>query len=538
MHLLHNAVVHTLDPRLPLVEAIAVEGRRILAVGSGAEILGEFAGRARAMDLGGRTVLPGLTDAHIHLQQYAFSLQKIDCETPSRAECLRRVAERARLTPPGEWVLGHGWNQNDWQEGFGSAADLDAAAPRQPVYLTAKSLHAAWANSAALQQAGLTAHTADPPGGRLQRDAGGAPTGILFEKAMQLVARAIPEPAPEQIAAALAQAQEQLWQMGLTGAHDFDRQPCFNALQLLHEAGRLGLRVLKSIPVEALPQAVELGLRSGFGDDWLRLGPVKVFADGALGPRTAAMLQPYEEEPDNRGILSVDGEELFEIGRQAVRQGLNLAVHAIGDRANHEVLKGFAQLREFEHQAAAAGHIPADRLRHRVEHVQIIHADDLPRLAQLGLIASMQPVHATSDYPAADRYWGSRATSAYAWRSLLKRGTHLAFGSDAPVESPNPFWGLHAAVTRRRQDGSPGEEGWYPDQRLTVGEALQAYTTGAAHAAGWERQLGRLAPGYLADLLVLDRDPFTCPVEQLPEIRPLATMVGGKWVYAELPLKE
>jgi predicted amidohydrolase YtcJ len=239
---------------------------------------------------------------------------------------------------------------------------------------------------------------------------------------------------------------------GLTG-HDFDRQPCFSALQPAG-SGRLGLRVVKSIPVEALPQAVELGLRSRFGNDLLRIGPVKIFADGALGPRTAAMLQPYEEEPENRGILFVDGEELYETGRLAVQNGLTLAVHAIGDRANHEVLNAFDQLRSFEQRQR----LQSGQLRHRIEHVQIIHPDDIPRLAQLEVIASMQPIHATSDYPAANRYWGARSEQAYAWRTLLEQGTRLAFGSDAPVDSPNPFWGLHAALTRRRKDASPGLE--------------------------------------------------------------------------------
>ncbi|HLE15577.1 MAG TPA: amidohydrolase [Anaerolineales bacterium] len=536
MQLLLNAHIHTLDPRRPFGQAIAIDQGRILAIGSRDEILAEFSGRGQRVDLGGRAVLPGLTDAHIHLQQYAFSLQKIDCETPTIAECLRRVAELAHSTPAGQWILGHGWNQNDWLGDFGSASDLDAVAPDHPVYLTAKSLHAAWANSAAFQRAGINAQTADPPGGRFQRTQSGSLTGILFETAMQLVAQVIPEPSPAQIAAALRQAQEKLWQMGLTGAHDFDRQPCFTALQMLLDAGELGLRVLKSIPVEALPQAVELGLRSGFGGDLLRIGPVKIFADGALGPRTAAMFQPYEGEPENRGILSVDGEELFETGRVAVQHGLGLAVHAIGDRANHEVLNAFDQLRELEHKKAIPNSFPAPRLRHRIEHVQIIHPGDAPRLANLGLIASMQPIHATSDYLAADRYWGARASNSYAWRSLLNQGTRLAFGSDAPVDSPNPFWGLHAAVTRRRQDGSPGEDGWYPAQRLKLEEALHAYTAGAAYAAGLEQRLGMLAPGYLADLIVLDTDPFTCAVEQLPDIHPLGTMVGGNWVYTELPL--
>lgn len=527
MLILHNTHVYTQDPAQPQAGALAIENGRILAAGSEDEVRERFAGRrdVQYQDLGGRTVLPGLTDAHLHLEHYARGLSKVDCETPTRAGCLRRVAERAAGIPEGEWVLGHGWNQNDWPEGFGSAADLDAAAPRNPVYLTAKSLHAGWANSLALRQARIGAATPDPPGGRLGRDAQGQPDGILYESAMELVDRAIPAPTHPQLIEMLRQAQASLFRLGLTGVHDFDRRECFMALQALHARGELQLRVLKSIPLDDLPHAAALGLRSGFGDDRLHIGNVKAFADGALGPRTAAMLQPYEGEPGNRGMLMLDAEELFEHGRQAAESGLGMAVHAIGDRANHEVLEAFARLRQYESERG----LP--HLRHRIEHVQVIHPDDAARLGELGVIASMQPIHATSDMLMADRFWGERAALSYAWRTQLEHGAALAFGSDAPVESPNPFWGLHAAITRRRADGSPGPQGWRPEQRLALEEALRGFTVGAAYAAGMEDRLGRLAPGCLADLIVLDEDPFTLEPEGIRDLLPSATMVGGEWVY-------
>jgi predicted amidohydrolase YtcJ len=253
------------------------------------------------------------------------------------------------------------------------------------------------------------------------------------------------------------------------------------------------------------------------------------------------MFQPYEGEPDNRGILLIDGEELFEKGRQAVENGLSLSVHAIGDQANHEVLDAIEQLRNLEREITSlrnnAKQTPA-RLRHRIEHVQIIHPDDLPRLAALDVIASMQPIHATSDFPTADRFWGSRSRYSYAWRDVLNSGTRFAFGSDAPVESPNPFLGIHAAITRRRADGSPGPDGWYPSQRLNLGEALHGFTSGPAYAAGLEDRLGMLAPNYLADLLVLDSDLFACELDEIHHILPQATMVGGNWVYLDTSLKE
>jgi len=522
MRILYNARIYTLDHTQPIASAIAIDHGEVLSVGETDDLLSQF-NRAETQDMVGNTILPGLTDAHIHLQHYALSLQKIDCETATLDECLRRVEERVRSAQPGEWVLGHGWNQNTW-DAWPSAVDLDKIAPDNPVYLTAKSLHAAWANSAALKLSGITPASPDPVNGQLQRDGHGDLTGILLESAMELVSRVIPEPSVESVAEAIHAAQPILWRMGLTGVHDFDRRACFMALQQLHAQGMLKLRVTKSIPLESLDHAVELGLRTGFGDDWLRIGSVKAFMDGALGPHTAAMLQPYLDEPENRGILNMDAEELFEAGRQAAEAGLSMAVHAIGDRANHEVLNAFEQLRRFERDQG----LPP--LRHRVEHVQVLHPDDVARLAELGIIASMQPIHATSDMRMADQFWGERAAFSYAWQSQLDHGAMLTFGSDAPVESPNPFLGLHAAVTRQRADGSP-DQGWYPEQRLSLQQALEAYTLGPAYTAGMESRQGKLSPGYLADLIVLTHDPNVLLPSDLLELEASATMIAGKWVW-------
>lgn len=532
MRILYNARIYTMDPKQPIVNAIAVDNERVLAVGDADTLFSEFSKPSERLDLAQKVVIPGLVDAHIHLEKFAFSLQKIDCETKSQAECLGRVEERVRSSAPDEWILGHGWNQNNWPEGFGSIAELDLISNEHPIYLTAKSLHAAWVNSAAIKIARITSHTPDPPGGRIGRDESGEPNGLLFESAMELVSKAIPAPDPEKAVDSIMEALPILWSLGLTGAHDFDQVLCFQALQRLHENGELYFRVIKSIPLEEISHAVALGLRTGFGDDFLRLGCIKAFADGALGPRTAAMLQPYAGESDNRGILLLDAEELFEYGKLAVTNGLALAVHAIGDRANHEVLTAFAQIRQLESALMKNGIFGSPR-RHRIEHVQLIHPDDAPKLAKLGIIASMQPIHATSDMLMADTYWQGRAAYSYAWRTQLKHGSNLAFGSDAPVESPNPFWGLHAAVTRRRADGSPGKAGWFPEQKLAVHEAIRAYTTGAAYAAGLEHRQGKLMPGYYGDLLVLDTNPYHCDPDQLRHIRPLATMVAGKWVYQQ-----
>ncbi|HET9912893.1 MAG TPA: amidohydrolase [Anaerolineales bacterium] len=524
MKLLYNAFIRTQDPAYPTGSAILIEREHIVAVGEAHELLLHYP-IAEKQNMNGHVILPGLTDAHLHLQQYALSLQKIGCETDTKDECLRRVAERAKKTKPGEWILGHGWNQNSWS-GWPSASELDAIAPKNPVYLTAKSLHASWANSAALKLANITAQTSNPQNGQIQRDAQGNATGILLESAMDLVGKTIPEPGIPEIEEAMEKAQPILWKMGLTGIHDFDRRDSFMALQQLHARGKLKLRVLKNLPVELLDQAYELGLSAGFGDDWLRIGCIKAFMDGALGPHTAAMFQPYVGEENNRGILNMDSEELFEHGRKAAQVGLALAVHAIGDRANHEVLDAYEQLRRYEQENG----LPA--LRHRIEHVQVLHPDDLARLGKLNIIASMQPIHATSDMLMADAFWGERSRFAYALKTQLENGARLALGSDAPVESPNPFWGLYAAVTRRQASGSPSADGWYPAQKLTLAEAWAGFTLGPAYAAHMETRLGRLASNYLADLIVLEKDPFACASEDLLTMQSSATMVGGEWVHA------
>jgi predicted amidohydrolase YtcJ len=512
MKILHNAHIHTLDPNCPVASVIVIERERVLAVG-GPDLLESFP-QAGRQDMGGRVILPGLTDAHLHLEKYALSLQKLDLNGKTDEECARLVSEH--IARPAEWILGHGWSGvNPLFAGLGG---------ENPVYLTARSLHAAWANASALRMAGIGPGTPDPLNGKILRDETGLPNGILLEGAVALVEKIIPQPSLDAVSAAIEAAQPLLWKMGLTGVHDFDGRASFMALQALDLHGRLKLRVLKSIPLALLPEAHALGLRSGFGSDYLRIGSVKVFMDGTLGQRTAAMLQPYSNEPENRGMLNMDSEALAEHGRQAADVGLSVAVHAIGDRAVHETLNAFEQVRSYERER----HLPA--LRHRIEHVQLTHSDDAARLGQMGIVASMQPIHAISDMTMADAFWGERARLAYGWRTQANHGASLAFGSDAPVESPNPFWGLHAAVTRRRFDGTPGPDGWYPEERLSIQSALQGYTIGAAYAAGMEDRLGRLAPGYYADLIVLENDPFACPPETLRTLGASATMLAGEWL--------
>jgi predicted amidohydrolase YtcJ len=526
-HILHNGNIITLDDQKPHVSAVALSAGRIVAYGTDEEILPLASHGTVRANLDGKTVVPGMTDAHIHWQGVAAGLHQVNVfEAPSKAVALERVAAQAADTPVGQWVTGYGWVQDIWSDrAFPTASDLDNVAPNHPVYLKAKSGHAGWANSLALKRCEVSADTLDPDGGQLVRDASGAPTGILLENAMNLIADQIPQLSPGEIADQMLVAQRLALASGITGLHDFDGQDCFRALQVLRERGELALRVVKNINREWLPAALEIGLRWGFGDDWLRIGGLKIFADGALGPRTAYMIEPYEGEPDNYGICTIDKEEMAELVSRASAAGLPSTIHAIGDRAVHDVLDVYEAVRREETSRGETSFVR----RHRIEHVQIIHPDDTHRLAQLDIIASMQPIHATSDYRMADSYWGSRAEWAYNIRLQLDQGVKVAFGSDAPVEPFDPLKGIHAAVTRQRADGSPGPDGWYPQGRLTVDEAIRGFTIGPAYAAGLEQRLGKLAPGYLADLVVLDRDLYAIPPGEILETRVLATMVGGVW---------
>jgi predicted amidohydrolase YtcJ len=339
-----------------------------------------------------------------------------------------------------------------------------------------------------------------------------------------LVTDLVPSLGAAAVDAALREAFPTAWRVGVTAVHDMDGMVAYEAYRRLQLVGPLGVRVVKYLPLDQLDGAPELISETNLGDQWLRIGGVKVFADGALGARTAAMLAPYAGEPDNVGVLTIEEDALRTVASKARAGGLPLAVHAIGDRANRMVLD------VLENVGSSAEGVPP----HRIEHAQLLDPDDVSRPGALGIVASMQPIHATQDGPMADRYWGDRCATAYAWNSLLRSGADLAFGSDCPVEDINPMLGIHAAVTRRTVGGWPGSEGWYPEQRLPVWEAVRAYTLGAAYAGGMDDWLGSLMPGKLADLVVLDRDIFECPPMELAETRVLATMIGGKLVYGDL----
>lgn len=531
-YILFNGQIITLDESYPTATALAVRAGRIAAVGDTASILSLASPNTRLNNLDGRTVVPGLVDAHVHWQRYAESRREVNLDgVRSKASALERVAERAQSTPPGSWISGFGWSHDVWGESFPTAGDLDAVAPEHPVYLRGRSGHNAWVNSAALHAAGIDRETGDPDGSEIVRDASGEATGILLEwGAMALVSRQIPALSADQIADVMRDAQAHAHSLGMTGLHDFDDQPCLAGLQVMRERGELGLRVLKHVNLKYLDSMLNMGLRTGFGDDWLRIGALKLFADGAIGAHTALMLEPYTDDSHNLGMVVTSKAEMTEAALRATLAGLPTTIHAIGDRAVRDVLDVFAVVRTVEAERG----IPRSARRHRIEHVQVIHPDDAPRLAELDLIASMQPIHATSDWQIAERAWGmARSAWGYNPRLQLDYGARVAFGSDAPYDHLGIMAGIHAAVTRRRADGSPGAQGWMPAAKVTVDEALRAYTIAPAYAAGMEDRLGKVMPTYLADLTVLEASPYAVEPDALLDLKVSGTMVGGKWVFGE-----
>ena len=526
--LYHNARVHTDGGPLPRADALVASGGRLLTVGSGADLAGAFP-RARRIDLLGLPAFPGLIDAHLHLVSYGMGLLQVELrETRSIAEAARLLGQRAASLPAGTWVLGRGWDKNIWAEGrFPTRGDLDPVTADRPTAAASKDGHVLWANTAALRRAGIARDTPDPAGGAIGRDASGEPDGLLKEEAKTLVQCVVPDPSPEMRAQAARQAQSEFHRLGLTGVHAFTGASAegpdqFATLQRLHARGELTIRTVATVPDRLLDAAAAAGMQTGVGDFMLRVGPLKIFADGTLGSQTASMLEPFDGQPGNVGIRVRTPDEIDALVGKAVEAGLWTAIHAIGDRANHDVLN------ILERHHAASRRIGA---RHRIEHVQLLHPADLPRFARLGVVASMQPIHATADRDIADQYWGMRARWSYAWQSLAESGATLAFGSDAPVETPDPWRGLYAAVTRRREE-EPGRESWYTAERLSLAQAMRAYTHGAAFAGGCDAFQGTLEAGKVADFIVLDRDPYAVPPEGLLQTQVLATVVDGRARYA------
>ena len=521
-----NCTVHTMDSEIPVAETVVYSGGIIVYVGSniGAE---EFQ-PARAIDLKGGTVIPGLIDAHAHMNSLGKSIEELNLRgIKSKEEILDKVLKKMSDADPGEWISGRGWDQNLWDTPeFPSWKDLPGT-ESNPVFLKRIGGHAAWANKSALEICDIDNNTPDPDGGKIIRDAEGNPTGVFLDNAADLITVKIPKPSEEIRKKRMLDAMRECSRFGLTGVGDaWVTQMNLETYEELIAEGTMTVRVYGMLAdsIDLRNSYYEQGPLLGYGNGMLTVRSIKLFSDGALGSRGGLLFTPYNDDSSTNGLEVTSEDRIFEITKSALDAGFQVCTHAIGDRGNHQVINAYERaLRE----APAADH------RLRVEHCQILTPADIPRFRELGLIASMQPAHATSDMPwAEDRAGPERIVGAYAWRTMLNAGAPLAFGSDFPVEEVNPLLGIYSAVSRKDLNGNP-EGGWYPEQCLTVEEAVYAFTAGAAYAQFQEDEIGKIKPGFRADFTVLDRNPFAIDPSKIPETKVVKTIVGGKVVYSQ-----
>ncbi len=523
-----NAAVHTMDPARPTAGAVAILGNRIAAVGSTAEIRPMAGGGTRVIDAGNKLVLPGFNDAHVHFLMGGFSLTNVDLRDASAPqEMARRLGEYGRKLPKGRWILGGDWDHERWPDApLPTKETIDAATPDNPVWVNRLDGHMALANSLALKLAGITKETKDPPGGVIVRDAKtGEPTGVLKDGAQNLVDRVIPEKTFDEKHTAARAATDHAAQVGVTSLTDMSAGDDVGLYQYLLERGELKTRIYAIRSIVSWEPMGKIGVRAAFGSDMLRIGGLKGFADGSLGSSTALFFQPYNDTPDTRGLLFdqmlPEGIMLKRV-EAADKLGLQVMIHAIGDEANMRILDIYQQ--------TADKNGPRDR-RFRIEHTQHLRAADIPRFGKQKVIASMQPYHAADDGRWCHKRIGpERSKGTYAFRSLLDTGAVLAFGSDWTVAPLNPLEGLKAAVTRQTLDGKH-PDGWHPEQKLTLDEAIRAFTAGSAYAEFAENVKGTITPGKLADLVMLDRDLYQIPPTEIDKARVLLTIVDGRAVW-------
>jgi predicted amidohydrolase YtcJ len=519
-----GGTIWTADVHLPTVEGIALHGDTILAVGTESEIRGLAGPATETVELGGRFLMPGFIDTHTHFLEGGFRLASVNlrgAETPE--EFARILHEFARTVPPGTWILGGDWDHELWGGALPDRSWIDAATPDHPVFVSRLDWHMALANTLALERAGVAPGTPDPAGGEIVRDADGRLTGVLKDEAMSLVDAVIPEPSDVERDSALTAAMRHAATLGVTSVHDMGDWAGLATYRRARQRGDLTLRVRAFVPLSTVDRlATFVEEENGTGDDWLSWGGLKGFVDGSLGSATALFFEPYLDASETRGLRVTPVADLEAAVRRADAAGLQVAIHAIGDRANAELLDMYASI--------FAGTSGRDR-RFRIEHAQHLRPEDYERFARLEVIPAMQPYHAIDDGRWAERKIGhERAASTYAFKSLVDAGARPAFGSDWTVAPLDPLLGVFAAVTRRTLDGA-NPEGWFPEQKLSVSEALTAYTRDAARAGFAEERVGRLVPGMLADLVVLDRSPFSVDPADLKNLRVEMTVVGGRSVY-------
>jgi predicted amidohydrolase YtcJ len=531
--ILYNAKLIPMDPACQGATAAAIRDSRFLAVGSDDEILDLAGTTTRKIDLEGRTLLPGLSDSHIHFYDHALGPKRLQlADSTSVDDLRRRLRTFAEQIPQGEWISGRGWNETRWSEQtIPSRTDLDQAAPDHPVILWRSDMHLAIVNSLALEKAGITKQTPDPPQGRIDRDSSGEPSGGLRERAINIVRDLIPLPSEQMLLSAMQESFASMHRVGITAIHDCrdlggrEGKLVLSVFTQLAQAGQLQLRTWMHLPGERLQEAISLGLRTGYGDSFLRIGHLKFFSDGSQGAHTAWMLEPYEDSGDC-GMPLTPMEQIEDSFRRAHEAGLAVAVHAIGDRATRELVNVLGRVSQS--QKTHNGESLA--APHRIEHVQNIRPEDLARMSELNVVASVQPIHLADDITLIDQTVGARGRFAYPLRDILDAGVVMAFGSDAPVADHNPFLGIHAAITRQRANGTP-EGGWYPEQRISLDDALWCYCKAPHIASGRQAELGSITPGSLADAVVIDGDLQKTDPEAIPHTKVFMTIFDGKVVY-------
>ncbi|MBI1750585.1 MAG: amidohydrolase [Acidobacteria bacterium] len=532
-----NGKVWTVDPAKPRAEAIAVVGDRIAAVGTNEEIKKWMGPNTRTIDARGKTVLPGLIDAHVHFSSGGFEISAVQLkDTATPTEFAQRIGEQAKKQPNGEWVLGGTWDHENWPNApLPTREWIDKVTPDRPVFVSRYDGHMALANSLALKMAGVTRETPAPPGGEIVKDAKGNPTGLLKDAAMGLVERAIPAPSEEQLTRAIRAALEEAARFGVTGIHDISSAADVRIYQQLFARGELTARIYCITPIEQWEAPARTGIRAKFGNEWIHLGALKGFADGSLGSTTALFFEPFVDAPHTAGLpagMMFPEGNMLKMALGADAAGLQLAIHAIGDKAIRIILDTYAEVEKQHGRRDAAGAAtPNAERRWRIEHAQHMHPDDFVKFAKLGVIASMQPYHAIDDGRWAGKRIGrERCKTTYAFRTFLDKGVKLAFSSDWTVAPLNPLLGMYAAVTRATLDGkNPG--GWFPEQKISLAEAIEAYTMGSAYAEFAEKEKGSLTAGKFADIVVLDSDLFAIASEKIKDAKVVMTVVGGKVVY-------
>jgi hypothetical protein len=516
-----NGRFYTFDSHLPNTEAVATENGSITEIGGSSTLRSLGRKGFELVDLEGRTVIPGLIDSHLHLLGLGRSFRRVNLDgVASLAEVKRILANAAAKLANGKWLLGRGWNKNLWGDEFPDKNILDQIYDG-PTALNSKDGHLLWVNSAALKYCGIDSATPDPPGGVIVKDKNGAPSGILMENASDIVFSRIPQESFDDKLKSVKAAQEYLLNLGIIGAGDCDEDgDLFPIYEELDKSGALLLRLFKMIPRDNFQQAIDLKYHTGSGSEHFRFGCLKLFADGALGSQTAYMFNPYEKSLSNHGVETLTLSEIEDYVKRAVDANIAVAIHAIGDKANYQALCGVGNF---------ADAFRKKNLRPRIEHAQLLRQSDIALFSRHNIIASMQPIHATSDRDIADRYWGGRSRYAYPFKTLLDDGARLAFGSDAPIETANPLAGIHAAVTRRRknEDRPP----WYPDERITVRQAVEAYSIGAAHACCYDDLTGSITVGKRADFVVLPENIFEMPPDGIADVSPLMTVIDGQIAF-------